>query len=583
MKKDNDKNKYVAAILQRHYIDNNKYLYTFHHLETGSYDEQLHCFIDRNGNEYAHMSDDSLFYSEIPYSYDSIIEKKQLHEFFGQDMPLSQCISLYEDILKDTICFSCKTKDGRIGRVTINLNQFESIINGQIPPEIQNMQNITNTNSSQDIDSETSLDNLILNIIDGTYTIDELKKLRESAQTNYGNLENLLDTLNLQIEASEKGESFVKLKNEKKQKELEETFENVKDDKKKEGISEDKKDDEICIFTDRIDLIKILNAIKKTLIAQDDPARMVITEIARKEQEPKLKERGILLTGQTGVGKTKLMSLIAKNLDRPFYKIDATKLTVPGYVGTDIEEELWKLYVNCGKDLNKAEHAIIFIDEIDKKGSDKNSDISGKGVLNTLLPFFEGTEYDACESVKTSTQKVKINTSNMTIILGGAFQSMYDNLKGKKEIGFKLESPNEQEKNVEEKKAETEDFEKAGIPKEFVGRIDVIKLNDMDVNSIKRVIKESDESALHMQEKIFKQLGVKLTSSEEFLNKIASEAVRRKTGARGLNTVIEAATREAYFDVYTKPDEYSEVILTEETAEDPKKYILKPKNNVEKM
>lgn len=580
MKKDNDKNKYVAAILQRHYISNNQYLYTFHHLETGSYDNQLHCFIDRNGNEYAHMSDESLFYSEIPYSYDNIIEKKQLHEFFGQDMPLSQCIPLYEDLLRDIVYFSCKTKDGRIGCVAINLDQFESLINGQMPPEIQNMQNVTSTTSSQDIDPEASLDNLILNIIDGIYTIDELKKIRESAQTNYGNLERLLDTLNLQIEASEKGESFVKLKNEKKQKELEETFKDVKEEK---AISEDKKDDEVCIFTDRIDLIKILNTIKKTLIAQDDPARIVITEIARKEQEPKLKERGLLLTGQTGVGKTKLMSLIAKNLDRPFHKIDATKLTVPGYVGTDIEEELWKLYVECGKDLNKAEHAIIFIDEIDKKGSDKNSDISGKGVLNTLLPFFEGTEYDACESVKTSTQKVKINTSNMTIILGGAFQSMYDNLKGKKEIGFKLESSDEQEKNSEDKKAEIEDFEKAGIPKEFVGRVDVIKLNDMDVNSIKRVIKESDESALHIQEKIFKQLGVKLTSTEEFLDKIASEAVRRKTGARGLNTVIEDATREAYFNVYTKPDEYSEVILTKETADNPKKYILKPKNNVEKM
>lgn len=580
MKKDNDKNKYVAAILQRHYISNNQYLYTFHHLETGSYDNQLHCFIDRNGNEYAHMSDESLFYSEIPYSYDNIIEKKQLHEFFGQDMPLSQCIPLYEDLLRDIVYFSCRTKDGRIGCVAINLDQFESLINGQMPPEIQNMQNVTSTNPSQDIDPEASLDNLILNIIDGIYTIDELKKIRESAQTNYGNLERLLDTLNLQIEASEKGESFVKLKNEKKQKELEETFKDVKEEK---AISEDKKDDEVCIFTDRIDLIKILNTIKKTLIAQDDPARIVITEIARKEQEPKLKERGLLLTGQTGVGKTKLMSLIAKNLDRPFHKIDATKLTVPGYVGTDIEEELWKLYVECGKDLNKAEHAIIFIDEIDKKGSDKNSDISGKGVLNTLLPFFEGTEYDACESVKTSTQKVKINTSNMTIILGGAFQSMYDNLKGKKEIGFKLESSDEQEKNSEDKKAEIEDFEKAGIPKEFVGRVDVIKLNDMDVNSIKRVIKESDESALHIQEKIFKQLGVKLTSTEEFLDKIASEAVRRKTGARGLNTVIEDATREAYFNVYTKPDEYSEVILTKETADNPKKYILKPKNNVEKM
>lgn len=568
MKKDNDKNKYVAAILQRHYVDNNKYLYTFHHLETGSYDEQLHCFIDRNGNEYAHMSDESLFYSEIPYSYDSIIEKKQLHDFFGQDMPLSQCISLYEDILKDIACFSCKTKDGRIGRVTINLNQFESLINGQMPPEIQNMQNVTSTTSSQDVDPEASLDNLILNIIDGTYTIDELKKLRESAQTNYGNLENLLDTLNLQIEASEKGESFVKLKNEKKQKELEETFEVVKEEQKEENKVENK---------NHIDLVKLLNEIKKTLIAQDEPARRVITEIARKEQNPELKNRGILLTGSTGVGKTKLMSLIAKNLDRPFYKIDATKLTIPGYVGTDIEEELWNLYVKCGKDVEKAEHAVIFLDEIDKKGSDNKSDISGRGVLNILLPFIEGTEYDACASVKTATQKVKINTSNMIVILGGAFQDVYDNLKKKNGIGFGATQ------DEQKPQATTKDFvKKAGIPDEFMGRVTIVKLNDMDANSIKRILKESDESALHIQEKLFKELGVKLTSTEEFLDKIAMEAVERKTGARGLNNVVDDATWEAYNEVYTHPNEYSEVVLTEDTADDPKKYILKQKNNVEK-
>ena len=564
MKKDNDKNKYVASILQRHYIDNNKYLYTFHHLETGSYDEQLHCFIDRNGNEYAHMSDESLFYSEIPYSYDNIIEKKQLHEFFGQDTPLSQCISLYEELLKDTICFSCKTKDGRIGFVTINLNQFESLINEQIPPEIQNMQNITDTNYSQDIDSETSLDNLILNIIDGTYTIEELKKLRESAQTNYGNLENLLDTLNLQIEASEKGESFVKLKNEKKQKELEETFEVVKEEQKEENKVENK---------NHIDLVKLLNEIKKTLIAQDEPARRVITEIARKEQNPELKNRGILLTGSTGVGKTKLMSLIAKNLNRPFYKIDATKLTVPGYVGTDIEEELWNLYVKCGKDVEKAEHAVIFLDEIDKKGSDNKSDISGRGVLNILLPFIEGTEYDACASVKAATQRVKINTSNMIVILGGAFQDVYDNLKKKNGIGFGATQ------DEQKPQATTKDFvKKAGIPDEFMGRVTIVKLNDMDANSIKRILKESDESALHIQEKLFKELGVKLTSTEEFLDKIAMEAVERKTGARGLNNVVDDATWEAYNEVYTHPNEYSEVILTKDTADNPKKYILK--NNV---
>lgn len=561
MKKDNDKNKYVAAILQRHYIDNNKYLYTFHHLETGSYDEQLHCFIDRNGNEYAHMSDESLFYSEIPYSYDSIIEKKQLHDFFGQDMPLSQCISLYEDILKDIACFSCKTKDGRIGRVTINLNQFESLINGQMPPEIQNMQNVTSTTSSQDVDPEASLDNLILNIIDGTYTIDELKRIRESAQTNYGNLENLLDTLNLQIEASEKGESFVKLKNEKKQKELEETFEDVKEEQKEKTKVENK---------NHIDLVKLLNEIKKTLIAQDEPARRVITEIARKEQNPELKNRGILLTGSTGVGKTKLMSLIAKNLDRPFYKIDATKLTIPGYVGTDIEEELWNLYVKCGKDVEKAEHAVIFLDEIDKKGSDNKSDVSGRGVLNILLPFIEGTEYDACASVKTATQRVKINTSNMIVILGGAFQDVYDNLKKKNGIGFGATQ------DEQKPQATTKDFvKKAGIPDEFMGRVTIVKLNDMDANSIKRILKESDESALHIQEKLFKELGVKLTSTEEFLDKIAMEAVERKTGARGLNNVVDDATWEAYNEVYTHPNEYSEVILTKDTADNPKKYILK--------
>ena len=130
------------------------------------------------------------------------------------------------------------------------------------------------------------------------------------------------------------------------------------------------------------------------------------------------------------------MKLIAKHLDRPFFKIDATKLTIPGYVGTDIEEELWKLFVECGGDLDKAEHAIIFIDEIDKKGSDKKDDVSGKGVLNVLLPFIEGTEYDAVDSMKAPTKKVRINTSNMIVILGGAYTDVYSNLVERNGLGF---------------------------------------------------------------------------------------------------------------------------------------------------
>ena len=568
MRKNDDKNKYVAAILQRHYIGNNQYFYTYNHLETGSYDKELKCFVDKNGNEYAHMSDEGLFYSEIPYAYDCIMEKKDLHKFFGEDIPMSNCYSLYEELLRENVYFCCRTKDGRIGCVMLNTGQLESLINGQFPQEITNLQNEAQS-TSQDIDPEASLDNLILNIIDGAYSIEELKKLRETAQTNYGNLENLLDTLNLQIEASEKGESYTKLKDEKKQEELEEVF---KENKENETETDNK------LPSNRIDIVKLLEEIKKTLIAQDEPARRVITELARKEQNPNMKNRGLLITGSTGVGKTKLMSLIANYLDRPFYKIDATKLTVPGYVGTDIEEELWNLYVKCGRDLEKTEHAVIFLDEIDKKGSDNKSDVSGRGVLNVLLPFIEGTEYDACASTKNATQKVKINTSNMTVILGGAFQDVYNNLKKKNGIGFGSTQDTD-----EKKEATTKDFVvKAGMPDEFMGRVTVVKLNDMDVNSIKRILKESDESALHIQEKLFNELGVKLTSTDEFLDKIAKEAVERKTGARGLNNVVDDATWEAYYEVYTHPNEYSEVVLTEETANDPKKYVLKSKNNQNK-
>ena len=140
-----------------------------------------------------------------------------------------------------------------------------------------------------------------------------------------------------------------------------------------------------------INLEELYKNVTKTLIAQDEPTRRVITEIARKEQYPSSKKRALLITGPTGSGKTKMMELISKYLDRPFYKVDSTQLTIPGYVGKDLEEVLWDLYVKCGRDADRAEHAIIFFDEIDKKGSSRKDDVSGKGVLNVLLPFIEGS------------------------------------------------------------------------------------------------------------------------------------------------------------------------------------------------
>ena len=264
-----------------------------------------------------------------------------------------------------------------------------------------------------------------------------------------------------------------------------------------------------------------------------------------------------------------MMELIAKYLDRPFLKVDSTQLTVPGYVGKDIEEVLWDLYIKCGRDKEKAEHAIVFFDEIDKKGSSKKDDISGKGVLNLLLPFFDGATYDACESVKQQKEVVKINTRDMLIILGGAFEDVYSDLKAKGSIGFTSTpvSPNAT------RSATTQDFvDKAKMPSEFMGRVAIVKLNELTLEDIKRILLESDESAIKIQEKLFKELGVKLTPSDEYLDAIAKQAKDRKTGARGLNTVVDESTWEAYGDAYTHLGEYEEIILGKETVEDPRQY-----------
>lgn len=273
-----------------------------------------------------------------------------------------------------------------------------------------------------------------------------------------------------------------------------------------------------------------------------------------------------------------MMALIAKYLDRPFLKVDSTQLTVPGYVGKDIEEVLWELYVKCGKDKEKAEHAIIFFDEIDKKGSSKKDDISGKGVLNVLLPFFDGATYDACESVKQQKEVVKINTRDMLVILGGAFEDVYSDLKTKGNIGF-TSTPVSPRAT---RQATTQDFvDKAKMPSEFMGRVAIVKLNELTLEDIKRILLESDESALEIQKKLFKELGVKLTASEGYIDEIAKQAIARKTGARGLNTVVDESTWEAYGDCYTNLGEYDEIVLEKETVSDPKQYqkVIKKRSN----
>ena len=571
--------KSIVTIMNRVYLDENSYLYYPSHTEIGAFDEETEIFKDKNGIQYSSIIDVNLLNSSKTIGYSNVLYLSELNEQMNSKS-LTDSITIYNHECKKIVYYVYKEGEKTycapmdVQSIVNSMKEAEQMIkqseqneNSEGQPEPIKESNEVNENQEPDIDDReetefekaihtnevrSDLTKIFLEIIDGIYSLEELKELREGIKNQQEEIEQMLESLDIQIEASEKGESSIKLKESP-----EETSKKPKN---------------------YIDLVDLYDNIRKTLIAQDEPTKRVLVEIARKEQYKESKRRGLLVTGQTGSGKTKMMQLIAKYLNRPFFKIDATQLTMPGYVGKDIEEVLWDLYVTCEKNKDLAEHAIVFFDEIDKKGSTNKDDISGKGVLNVLLPFIEGSTYDACQDTKLKGEIVKLDTSNMIVILGGAFQDVYKNLKQKNDIGF----GGNIEKGQKNKEATIEDFvKKAKMPEEFMGRVSVIKLNDLDVQAIKRIMLESDESAIRIQKRLFEELGVKLTIGDDYIEAIASQAEQRQTGARGINNIVDDTTWVAYGDIYTHLGEYSEIILGKETVEDPKQYkkVLKKEVN----
>lgn len=597
------KDLYVATIMNRLVLGDDNYIFFVSHPAIGTYDEKTGIFTDKNGSEYAKMLDPSLLMSEIPNAYYNLQTTKDLQNYIGKKS-LKEAITDYSYAASRYIYYVTKVNN-RVYTEYIDLEQMKNNFNnilsavfnntkGELPEKLffvnASAEGVQKASKSKDNSSvakddaegvgdlkdydedyeedlnlpyhgitskeiRSDIASLFLEISEGVYSLDELKKILDNIYMQREDLEDLIMGLELQIEASEQGVSANQLRDE-----IRVGKRNKSDEDSKSKIQANVKG--------YIDLDDLFKKITKTLIAQDGPTKRVITEIARKEQFPILKRRALLITGPTGSGKTKMLELIARYLDKPFIKIDATQLTVPGYVGKDIEEDLWRLYVKCDKDKEKAEHAIVFIDEIDKKGSGDRESINGKGVLNVLLPFIEGSTYSICEDTKKPTETVLLNTSNMTIILGGAYTDVYKNLKEKGSIGFTSDKV-----GTVERDATVKDFvEKGRMPDEFMGRVSVVKLNPLDFNAIKRILMESDESAIKIQKKIFEDLGVKLTFGDDYIDEIAQQAVKRETGARGLNTVVDESTWVAYNDCYTHLGDYEEIVLNSDTVNNPENY-----------